>query len=753
MPQSTHSKQNERCGHCKRPVSSLKISFNCHTCKKYFHTECIGESVPEIATMGEKINTIIQFAKKTRILFFQCKNCQIYKRPIIQQDVPIPQPQLPTKDIETALSKKYKSLCGTLTELQLLQEENKNIRLKFVEEIAARDTKLAEIEERLQRQNSKYDLLNSRQITITAENENLKSELAELAEHNRQCQDFLELLHATEDDMLTQIANLKTKIRRPVTTENASTETYITTRDTHTQVVQHDLLVHNNALTRSRVETTDLPSVGSIAAAPQSTPIQQPATGSISSPTFNDIDPTIQSNLRNIYEVVLKIYGCDYASNINGNRIEGNEVLRDSTYSRLADTTPPSMISAQEIDEQSPSLLSLAITPAKTQYPVHESPISVGPANNDIIYAASISSLNESLPISDDNSKSTEANMAESIPEKPGTVFFEDIVVSEGGGQTKQCSKKEDDDASQDPHTFRDRIKRLMNDSIRIRNKQARGTAAMNQLMSETQNEISQEHELPDECDAQAASERTMGIFKGSSCSLVMCKNVEEDDIASFVTCNTDEFDNTPRRIADWNEPDIYDRELTFRIYFVPVAFATAEQVAATLMKQFPFILMNSIQIKNITCPRSAVNLYRHITVELLYRSDYKKTIRYVKFGSISCKARDIYEVIQCYRCLRFGHMANTCNEEIICGRCSGNHQTKNCGENFRKCVNCIRFNTNSTGNDANSLLTDHCAIFQSCPIRVAFAKKDTASSTENYSVKTPSRFATKWSTASIGRN
>lgn len=159
MAPSTTNKAIERCGHCIKPVASLNTTLMCSSCKKYYHTQCIGQSVPEIGTEGDRINAIIKFAKKAKILFIQCKSCQLQKRPILQTVVPIAQPQVATDNLEKELTKKYKALCGTFTELQALQKENADLRANFTRELALRDNRLKDIESRLHQQNIQYESL------------------------------------------------------------------------------------------------------------------------------------------------------------------------------------------------------------------------------------------------------------------------------------------------------------------------------------------------------------------------------------------------------------------------------------------------------------------------------------------------------------------------------------------------------------------------------------------------------------------
>lgn len=48
------------------------------------------------------------------------------------------------------------------------------------------------------------------------------------------------------------------------------------------------------------------------------------------------------------------------------------------------------------------------------------------------------------------------------------------------------------------------------------------------------------------------------------------------------------------------------------------------------------------------------------------------------------------YQLIQCYKCQKFGHHATSCKSlHEICAKCSEHHPTAQCHNETHKCVNC----------------------------------------------------------------
>lgn len=109
-------------------------------------------------------------------------------------------------------------------------------------------------------------------------------------------------------------------------------------------------------------------------------------------------------------------------------------------------------------------------------------------------------------------------------------------------------------------------------------------------------------------------------------------------------------------------------------------------------------------------------------------RSSYSNTIKSVDletmkkllkkgsivFGLSELKVYEHVDVTQCFKCLRFGHMAKSCRSNIICRNCSEEHDSKECTQQQNlKCINCTI--NNSQGATFNSL---HRATDERCPSR-----------------------------------
>ena len=75
----------------------------------------------------------------------------------------------------------------------------------------------------------------------------------------------------------------------------------------------------------------------------------------------------------------------------------------------------------------------------------------------------------------------------------------------------------------------------------------------------------------------------------------------------------------------------------------------------------------------------------------------------------ITCTFADHVRILQCYRCLAFGHMAKECKAAPMCGHYSGTHEMKDCMKKMDppRCGNYLH--TSSSSSDLIHSATDLC--------------------------------------------
>ena len=84
----------------------------------------------------------------------------------------------------------------------------------------------------------------------------------------------------------------------------------------------------------------------------------------------------------------------------------------------------------------------------------------------------------------------------------------------------------------------------------------------------------------------------------------------------------------------------------------------------------------------------------------------------YLYMNLSRCRVVDKFNVIQCFHCQKFNHVADKCPDKSnprVCGKCSDRHSSNvRCSSSNVKCVNCMR--------DGSSVPTDHVSFSQKCP-------------------------------------
>lgn len=77
--------------------------------------------------------------------------------------------------------------------------------------------------------------------------------------------------------------------------------------------------------------------------------------------------------------------------------------------------------------------------------------------------------------------------------------------------------------------------------------------------------------------------------------------------------------------------------------------------------------------------------------------SCYQKMMgsRRINIGFNKCPIYENINLIRCYKCCRFNHLARDCSiSKEVCTKCAGDHLSKNCLGSDRKCANCAYYNS-----------------------------------------------------------
>jgi hypothetical protein len=61
-----------------------------------------------------------------------------------------------------------------------------------------------------------------------------------------------------------------------------------------------------------------------------------------------------------------------------------------------------------------------------------------------------------------------------------------------------------------------------------------------------------------------------------------------------------------------------------------------------------------------------------------------------VYIGWDSCRVYQHIDILRCFKCNQFGHMAVKCERAVCCADCGGDHPSKDCNSEIKKCVNCV---------------------------------------------------------------
>lgn len=73
----------------------------------------------------------------------------------------------------------------------------------------------------------------------------------------------------------------------------------------------------------------------------------------------------------------------------------------------------------------------------------------------------------------------------------------------------------------------------------------------------------------------------------------------------------------------------------------------------------------------------------------------------YIKW--LSCRFADHISVLQCFKCLKFGHKAAACKNSVHCSHCAGDHDSSKCSTDDRvpRCYNCVSAKISNVSHEA----------------------------------------------------
>lgn len=110
-----------------------------------------------------------------------------------------------------------------------------------------------------------------------------------------------------------------------------------------------------------------------------------------------------------------------------------------------------------------------------------------------------------------------------------------------------------------------------------------------------------------------------------------------------------------------------------------------------------------------------AARSYKNLVIacDLDVRTDIlKRGALLYEFGEYTC--HEYFNILQCTKCQRFGHLLRECKSLSVCRICADYHDTKSCnGDNIQvKCAYCVRENANgSEYNDSHKASDDRCPV------------------------------------------
>jgi hypothetical protein len=137
------------------------------------------------------------------------------------------------------------------------------------------------------------------------------------------------------------------------------------------------------------------------------------------------------------------------------------------------------------------------------------------------------------------------------------------------------------------------------------------------------------------------------------------------------------------------------------------------EDLASTLRRQ------NGLEAKDHIALRTTLRQRNDQLYTAVFAVDGKVRNKFLTSGKVyiehqSCPVRDHIHVMQCFKCLGFGHTASKCEDHIRCRHCAGKHKSAECPKSAdpttTRCINCKREKLDDKSHHPD---TDKCPIFR----------------------------------------
>lgn len=204
---------------------------------------------------------------------------------------------------------------------------------------------------------------------------------------------------------------------------------------------------------------------------------------------------------------------------------------------------------------------------------------------------------------------------------------------------------------------------------------------------------------------SQATREAVCKILKPSDCALKIKKvsNVRKNGIRIEAISPDINRIKMHQNLAKAGFKVVENLKMNPRliVYGVPSEM-TAEEIRKELVAQhFKENLEDKIKIVYLYQPKAgkrSTNCVIEVTPEVR-RQIFKNGKIYLRY--VACNFADHVRVLQCFRCMMFGHTAKNCKVDPVCGHCSEAHEMKECKnrQQLPVCCNCKR-NTRLGQND-----------------------------------------------------